>query len=321
MTQESPPDRIVVVGASAGGIEAVCTLLAGLPGDFRFAIFVVVHINRTRSQLAQVFSRCGKLVVTTARHGEAIRGGCVYVAPPNRHLLIEDSHIVLSHGPLENRFRPAVDPLFRTAARAYRNNAIGIVLSGALDDGTAGAFAIKARGGIVIIQDPADAIVSNMPTSARERVDVDYCLPAAKIAPLLAKLSLEDESMPSKDAEENVRQEPLPNTSFSSAARPSEHLVPFVCPDCSGPMYEVKNDKLVQFTCLIGHAYSPASLDAAHLDALERAIWVAVRTLKERLNVQRALAGNRQSMEPAVVEHINSIENDIAMLEQILRKI
>lgn len=321
MPQNRSPDRVVVVGASAGGIQAACTVLAGLPADFPFPIFIVVHVNRERSELAQVLGRCGPLSVAAARHGETFRGSRVYVAPPNRHLLIEDTRVALSPGPRENRFRPAVDPLFRTAARVWRADAIGIILSGALDDGAAGAFAIKARGGTVIVQDPADAVVSSMPQSARKSVEVDYCLPAAEIAPLLVRLSQEDRHMPTRDANEKTIHEPITGKSAAAAGDLPKGLVPFVCPDCSGPMYEVKEGKLVQFRCIIGHAYSPYSLDAAHVDALERAIWVAIRTLKERLNVQRVLAAEVEGTEQGTEEYIEAIEHDIALLEQIQQRL
>src|SRR6185436_4933035 len=195
MAKNNAPQRVVVIGASSGGVEAVCTLLAGLPADFPWPILVAVHIGAGPSQLPAILSRCGPLPAVHPQAGTPLEPGHVYVAPPNHHLIVEDRRVQLTHGPRENRTRPAIDPLFRSASRGYRQGAIGIILSGELDDGTAGLFALKARGGVAIVQDPDEAFSASMPRHALEEVAVDYCLPVAHIAPLLVELSQEKEPM------------------------------------------------------------------------------------------------------------------------------
>src|ERR1041384_3308532 len=198
MPKNHASNRIIVIGASAGGIEAVCPVLAGLPADFPIPILIVIHIGQRPSQLPTIFSRCGQLSAVHPQSGEHLEPGHVYVAPPNHHMVVEDQRLELTHGPRENRVRPAIDPLFRSASRAYRDRAIGIILSGELDDGTAGLFSLKARGGITIVQDPGEALSASMPRHAQEEVGVDYSLPVARIAPLLVELSEEREAMSAK---------------------------------------------------------------------------------------------------------------------------
>jgi two-component system chemotaxis response regulator CheB len=314
--------RIVVVGASAGGIQAICTLLSGLPATFPFPIFVVIHISRTQEELPSVLNRCGLLRAVHPRQDEPIRPGRIYVAPPNQHLIIENGRIELSHGPRENRFRPAVDPLFRSAARAYRERVIGIILSGALDDGVAGLFAVKARGGVAIAQEPAEAIAPSMPAIARDSVEVDHCLPVTRIASLLIKLSQEDKPMAAKNKRRTARRATPLTVSEDALCGANGVPVPLACPDCNGPLFEIKEGKLVQFHCLVGHAFSPISLNAAHADALERAIWVAIRTFRERLNIQRLLKAKQKNANlPLLGQDADAIEQDIELLKQIQARI
>jgi two-component system chemotaxis response regulator CheB len=183
-----PAKGLVVIGGSSGGIQAVCQILADIPSEFAWPIFVVVHIG-SASALPDILSRCGKLPAIHPVDGEEFHRGRIYVAPPEKHMAIDRDRIRLFHGPRENRARPAIDPLFRSAARFFRSNVVGVILSGALDDGTAGLFAIKARRGITVVQEPGDAVAPSMPTSALAAVAVDHCLPAAEIGPLLQKLA------------------------------------------------------------------------------------------------------------------------------------
>jgi two-component system chemotaxis response regulator CheB len=241
-------------------------------------------------------------------------------------LLVNDGQLKLSNDAKENRSRPAVDPLFRSAARAYRDQVIGVILSGELDDGVAGLFAIKARGGVTIVQDPNEATAPSMPKRALESVEVDHVLPLARMAPLLVKLTQEKRMA--------TKQSNRPNRlAGSRRATPRDEVtetpgtpVPLACPDCSGPLFEVKNGKLVQFRCIVRHSFSPVSLSDAHADALERALWVAIRTLKERLTFQRRLLNkhaNKQEKDLArrMGEHADSIARDIELLEQVQARI
>ncbi|HVE51284.1 MAG TPA: chemotaxis protein CheB, partial [Casimicrobiaceae bacterium] len=184
---------VTVIGASAGGIIALRTLLAALPEDYPAAIFVVVHVApESPSVLPELLGRAAKLSVRAARHGDRIRSGHVLIAPPDQHLIIDQTTIRLSHGPRENRHRPSIDVMFRSAALHHGPRATGIVLSGMLDDGSAGLWAIKRRGGLALVQDPRDAEYPDMPRNAMETVDVDYCLPIDAMAEqLVAMVNME----------------------------------------------------------------------------------------------------------------------------------
>jgi two-component system chemotaxis response regulator CheB len=179
---------MIVIGASAGGIEALQVLLATLPRDFGASILIVVHTAAQDGFLAEVLDRSAHMRTVRAQHGMSIVSGQIYVAPPDHHLTVQDSEVVLTLGPKVNRHRPAIDPLFESAAQAYGNRLVGVVLTGYLDDGTAGLVAIKARGGIAIVQDPEDAVVPNMPRNALRHVEADYCVPLVEIPPLLVRL-------------------------------------------------------------------------------------------------------------------------------------
>jgi two-component system chemotaxis response regulator CheB len=317
--------KIIVIGASTGGIEATCRLLAGLPRDFSPPIFIVQHIGRALSMLPRIFARCGPLPVAHPRQGEKIRSGRIYVAPSNQHLVIANGHMELRSGPRENRSRPAVDPLFRSAARAYREHVIGIILSGELDDGVAGLFAIKARGGTTIVQDPIEAPSPSMPGQALRNVIVDHVSPVAEMAPLLVKLT-QGMPMPKTHQKKKAKRRTAQRASAPEEKGVKGIPVPMVCPDCSGPLYELKNGKLVRFHCIVGHSFSPVSLTDAHADALERALWVAIRTLKEKLTLQRMLVnkhGNQQeaALAKRIAEDADGISRDIELLEQVQARI
>jgi two-component system chemotaxis response regulator CheB len=188
---------IIVMGASAGGIEAYCEILRGLPWDLAASVFVAQHVG-SKSVLADVLRRCAALQLGTAADGEGVRHGRVYVAPVGRHLLLERGRVRLSRAGGENNQRSSVDALFRSAAKAYLSRVIAVVLSGMLDDGAAGAWAVKERGGVVIVQDPRTALHSSMPENALQAIQADYCVPLAEIAGLLVKLVREDTPMPAE---------------------------------------------------------------------------------------------------------------------------
>src|SRR5215207_2727591 len=211
-----PGHDLIVLGASAGGVEAVSALVAGLPADLRAAVCVVIHLRPdTQSHLAEILARQTTLPVVPARHGMTLRTGTIYVAVPDVHMLIErtgDAGVLrLVRGPRENRARPAVDPLFRSAALAYGPRVIGVVLSGALDDGTAGLWTVKDRGGITVVQEPEDAAVPSMPTSALTEVAIDHVAPAQDLGPLLAHLALEPIVAPSSTDEPSEPTEEIEN--------------------------------------------------------------------------------------------------------------
>src|SRR5687767_8151066 len=183
-------NRIVVIGTSAGGIDALRTIAAALPADFPAPIAVVMHsAPDSPGVLHEIIDRAGPLSALRARNGQRLEAGRIYVAPPDRHLLIEPGRVRVTRGPKENRFRPAIDPLFRSAAQVYGPAAIGVILTGNLDDGTAGLWAMKKLGGTAVVQDPSDALFPSMPTSALTHVPVDHCVPLSEMVPLLARLT------------------------------------------------------------------------------------------------------------------------------------
>lgn len=290
-----PGHDIVVVGASAGGVEALVKLANELPADLPASVFIVLHIPaQSPSLLPEILSRAGQLKAVHPKDGEAIQQGCIYVAPPDQHLLVERGHIHLVHGPKENRHRPAIDPLFRSAATIYGPRVVGVVLTGSLDDGTAGLLAIKRLGGVAIVQDPKEALYPSMPLSALNHVDIDYKLPLLEIAPLLVRLASEpvhgqgdylvpdDMELEVKMAEMNL--EALNNGEY--VGTPSV----FSCPECGGVLWEIRDKELMRYRCRVGHAFSIESMMAAQAEGVEEALWAALKTLEESVSLSRRLA-------------------------------
>jgi two-component system, chemotaxis family, protein-glutamate methylesterase/glutaminase len=284
---------IIVIGASAGGVEAISAVVAGLPRDLRAAILVVLHLSRGRSVLPEILTRAGRLPALHPDDGDPLEYGRIYVARPDHHMTVEDRKIRIVHGPTENGSRPAVDPLFRSAARAYGPRVIGVVLTGALDDGTAGLAAVKEAGGIAIVQDPEEAFASSMPRSARAFVQVDHVLPLREIAALLASLTREPTERSVELAGPHVgAMEPdlgEPGLALHETDRPGKVSI-FTCPECHGTLWEADERGIVRFRCRVGHVYSPESMLAAQTDSVDRALWVALRSLEERAALTHRLA-------------------------------
>src|SRR5688500_14144980 len=259
------PKDIIVIGASAGGIEALRMMAAALPADLPASLFVVMHTApESPALLAEILDHFGTLRATSAQDGERIRPGTIYVAPPNRHLLIEPNLVRVTRGPKENRFRPAVDPLFRSAAQTYGPRVVGVILTGYLDDGTAGLWTVKQLGGTTIVQDPSDALVPFMPQNALAHVKVDYCLPMEEIAPLLVRLTSETAeekgvySVPKEvGIEVNIAKEQKAlDAGVLQLGEPSN----YACPECHGVLLQLNEGPLFRFRCHTGHAYSIESL-------------------------------------------------------------
>lgn len=279
---------IIVIGASAGGFTALQRIVADLPPDLPAALFIVWHLpSDGYGVLPQVLNRAQTLPAEHALDGEAIVPGRIYVAPPDHHLLVEHGHVRVTRGPKEHRFRPAIDPLFRSAARAYGVRVVGVVLSGALDDGAAGLAAIKRYGGTAIVQDPLDAEVPAMPHNAMRAVAVDYVVPMADMAALLVRLSHERVAEPREASMEEddktdieVRIAAGENALAAGVIRlgaPS----PYACPDCHGVLLAVKDGELLRFRCHTGHAFSADSLLEAITAGIEDQLWSSVRALEE----------------------------------------
>ena len=289
---------IVVIGASAGGIEALRDLVRGLPEDYPGSLFVVVHFpGSVTSTLPRILSRAGPLPARHARNGQTIEPGQIYVAPPDCHLHLIDGHLRLTRGPKENGHRPAIDPLFRTAAHSFGPRVVGVVLSGNLNDGTAGLLAIKQLGGLAIVQNPDTALYQGMPRSAIDHVAVDHCLPPDEIPVLLVELasqpahllgvtSMSEEFVAGDQADE-----------FAIADRHVQPGLPstMACPECHGVLWEVKDQGLVRFRCRVGHAYTDEALLVHQSEQLEAALWTALRALEEHSALAKRLAARANS--------------------------
>jgi two-component system chemotaxis response regulator CheB len=289
---------IIVIGASSGGIEALSQLMAQLPEDLPAAIFVVVHVSADfPSYLDQLLDGAGPLMARTAEDGEAIQHGRVYIAPPDNHLLVQQERVRLVHGPRENRSRPAIDPLLRSAAVTYTSRVVGVVLSGLLDDGTAGLLAVKRCGGVTVVQHPDDAICPDMPRSALTHVEVDYCLPIAELGALLNRLGRQEVKSPPRVPEDVLLEVEAMEHIASDIGREDAlgTLTPLICPECSGPLWVLHNDKLCRYRCRIGHAFTPRALLAEQDHALEQALWAAVHSMEERVTILLNLARDERT--------------------------
>lgn len=290
-----PGHDIVVVGASAGGVEALETLVRTLPPGLPAAIFVVLHIPaHSPSFVPVILSRSGLLETVLASDGMEIKHGRIYVAPPDHHMLVERGIVRVVRGPKENRHRPAIDPLFRSAALAYGPQVVGVILTGTLDDGTAGLQAVKRRGGIAIVQDPDEAFYPGMPLSALQHVQVDYTLPLAAIGQLLVRLASEpvkeEAGDPmSKDLEKEAQKAQMDTTLMGADEQDGTPSV-FSCPECGGVLWEMQDGEILRFRCRVGHAFSTESMFAQQSEALETALSVTLKTLQESADLSRRMA-------------------------------
>ena len=322
-----PGHDIIVVGSSAGGVEALTTLVARLPHDLPAAIFIVLHLApEGPSFLAEILSRAGPLPATQMVNGEAITPGRIYVAPPDHHLLVEQGHARVTRGPKENRFRPAVDVLFRSAAYAYGPRVIGVILTGALDDGTAGLWAVKDRGGLAVVQDPQDALHSSMPHSALQYVDVDACLPLAKIAPTLVRLAGEpaplEGSFPVSKKLAVETQIAGEDHALRRGIMDLGTLSPYSCPECHGVLVQLKDGDFIRFRCHTGHAYSPSALLAEVTESLESSLWNTLRGIDEVMLLLRHLAQHaRDRKDVGMAEVAERKMRDAEQSTQIIREL
>lgn len=294
-----PTKDIIVVGASAGGVDALQRLCASLPADLPAAVFVAQHVSPSaRSVLPMLLDRAGPLRALSPVDGQEIEPGHVYVAAPDHHLLLRPGKMLVRRGPNENRTRPAVNALFRSAAIHYAGRVTGVVLTGLLDDGTDGLIAIKAAGGLSVVQDPADAEWPSMPRNALKRDHVDHSLPLDQLGPLLERL-VREEAAPSI---------PLPNAYLIEdriAAQEFAVVEPDIvtpgqpshlsCPDCGGVLNQIETQEEIRFRCQVGHAFTPLGLAAAQGDELERALGVAVRTHRDRVKLFAQMNENARS--------------------------
>jgi two-component system chemotaxis response regulator CheB len=290
---------IIVIGASAGGVEVLSQLVRNLPKGLPAAILVACHIPpSSRSILPEILSRSGTLLAVHARDGDPVYPGQIYVAPPDHHLLLGDGVVKLTRGPRENGHRPAIDPLFRSAARVYGPRVIGVVLSGALYDGVAGLLAIRAAGGIAVVQDPHDARVPALPLSAAEVAGADYILPADALASVLVDLvqrpALEKGEARMIDPIDKLPEIQSRDQEAQENGERRGALSVFTCPECGGALWQVNEQKMLRFLCHVGHAYHGEALLAEQTEILEAALWTAVRTFKDKSILARQLAARER---------------------------
>lgn len=291
---------IIVIGTSAGGMDALKSVLAALPPDLPAAVCLVMHIGANKSVLPEILSRAGPLPVRHARDGEPLRPGVVLVAPPDRHLLLSNSgdlpHTVLSHGPKENYTRPAIDPLFRSAAAAFGARVVGVILTGYLDDGTVGLQAIKACGGTAIVQEPSDAFAPDMPASARDHVAVDLLLPLCRIGAELATLAQRRAALARPPAHTPVPDWVRLENRFITPGAGMDELEKiaepstYTCPECQGTLWQIKAPPPQRFRCHTGHSFTAQTLEQQQGQQAEAAMWAAVRALRERERLSNGLA-------------------------------
>jgi two-component system, chemotaxis family, protein-glutamate methylesterase/glutaminase len=280
--------NIIVRGASAGGFEALQKLVAALPPKIDAAILVVWHLAPDSiGILPSIFNKLNTIPAAHAINAEPLCYNRIYVAPPDHHLLLEKDWIRITHGPKENRFRPAVDPLFRSAALAYGERVIGVVLSGALDDGAAGLWTIKQYGGLAVVQDPNDAVVPSMPEHAIQAVAVDYTVPIANMAQLLMELCNQQiETNNNRLMKKDERTEAEVRIALQDGVTGQEmlhlgELSPYTCPECHGVLVKLTEGSRIRFRCHTGHAFSSDSLLAAVTESIEENLWSVIRNVEE----------------------------------------
>lgn len=302
-------DRLVVVGGSAGAQPPLRTVLAGLPPDFPAPVLVTMHLAAgSTSKLPELLDADTPLTVRHARHGEALAAGIVLVAPPDRHLVVRDDVVHLSRGPRENRHRPAVDPMFTTAARWHGPAVAGVVLSGALDDGAAGAAAIAAQDGHVIVQAPDEARVSAMPVAAIAAVRRAQVVRAAEIAPLLDQWArkLAPTDRPPSDSLIRWESDNVDPSATRRSPAATGSPTALACPDCHGGMFEVTGaGEQPHYVCHVGHSWSPESLMDAQRQASETALYAAAAKLLEESCVLRRLV---ETTQPAPRDDVDELE-------------
>jgi two-component system, chemotaxis family, protein-glutamate methylesterase/glutaminase len=263
--------HIVVIGASAGGVETLQRVVRGLPADLEASVCVVLHISPgSPSALAAILGRAAMLPCRTAVDGERLRDGEILVAPPDRHLIVADGRVSVTAGPRENGHRPSVDVLFRSAAADRDAQVIGVVLTGTQDDGTAGLAVIKANGGAAIVQDPDEALYAPMPANAIAHVEVDAVVPSDEVADAIVGIVTGDVEHPDPPAA-GPGPPPLPGPGVTAT-----------CPECGGLLVEHREAGVTQWRCSVGHRYSPESLADAQAEAVQAAMWAAVRVLEDR---------------------------------------
>lgn len=319
---------VVVIGASAGGLQALTAIVERLPASLSACVLVVVHSSPNgQGVLPQILERVSALPVAFAAKGDPVEAGRIYIARPDLHLIVDDSRVTLVHGPRENGFRPAIDPLFRTAARHFGPRVIGVILSGALSDGTYGLSMIKHYGGLAIVQDPEDAIIPSMPQSAIRSVAIDDVLPASEIGDAIVRATLgiaERQGGPEMPRAKGLEpQLPAQETQLRDMSELFGPPSGLTCPDCGGALWQVEEQRLVRYQCHVGHQYAPDNLDAAQRDIVDGALWSAVRVLEEHAELkmrmaERAAAGGLRVVSEGFAEGARDAHEQARQIRAVL---
>ncbi len=323
---EAALGKVIVIGASAGGLQPLHRILDDIPPDLPAAVFVVLHIGAA-SHLVEILGRTAALPVMPARSGQRIEPGVIYVAVPDKHLLLHDQHILLRRGPRENLARPAIDPLFRSAASTFGARVIGVVLSGALNDGTAGLRAIKRCGGITVVQQPSDAAVPGMPLSALLYAEIDHVAPAGALAGLLARLVREPAGeTPPVPIEIRLEaaiaaQELVGMETDEQLGRPSR----FTCPECHGALWEIDDGALLRYRCHVGHAFTADVVLQAQAVQAEEMLWSLMRAHQERAALARRMASqermqSRHALAEQLLQRARGYDEDAEVIRRLLRE-
>ncbi|MBZ9857351.1 chemotaxis protein CheB [Mesorhizobium sp. CA13] len=315
---------IVVIGASAGGVEALKQVVSDFPAELRAAVFVVLHVGPA-SYLPEILDRIGPLPTYKAMNGATFTVGNIYVAPPGFHLLLHDNHMMLRRGPRENLARPAIDPLFRSAALSYGAQVIGVLLSGALSDGTAGLRAVRAVGGITVLQHPNDALVPDMVQNALRYVEIDHCAPAAELGSLLATLVAEPagETFPAPAA---MRLEAAIATQEHSTMKEEDRLGElsvFTCPECHGPLWEIEDGDMIRYRCHTGHAFTSDAIMEAQSAEADEILWSLLRAHQQRAEFTRRMADREKAKDRSEIatqlrDRAKEYQADAEVIERIL---
>jgi two-component system chemotaxis response regulator CheB len=317
-------NKVVVIGTSAGGLNAIKILVSQLQSEFEAPILVVQHISAdaTGNVLLDALNKLGNLKCEHAVSGTKLENGHLYLAPSDHHLMIdEDEKILVTKGAQENRSRPAIDPLFRSAAVAFSSKVIGILLTGYLDDGTSGMIAIKRCGGTCIIQDPADAEYPDMPQNALNQMEPEFCLPLLEMGGLLYQLLAVKSGRKKVIPEDILIETKIAKRVLSDL--PSVNAlgkqVPFNCPGCGGVLWKVDEDDVTRYRCHTGHAYTAASLLAEQTMQIEETMWTALRMFEERRNLMITMANEqRGATAKSALERANMSQIHIDRIKAIL---
>jgi two-component system chemotaxis response regulator CheB len=315
---------IIVVGTSAGGADTLDQFVGHLPTDLQASIFIVQHMapHNSGEPLRRRLSRHQAFQPKLAEDGDRFKPGRIYIAPPDSHLLLKKDRVLVTKGARENRYRPGIDPLFRSAAVAHGARVIGVVLTGMLDDGTAGLMAIKRCGGVAVVQDPKDAAFSGMPQSALDNVDVDFCVTLGEMGSLLARLVVQSHGK-GKAIPSDIRTEARIAERVLSDVAQVDGLgdqVPYNCPNCGGVLWEIDTPGEKRYRCHTGHSYTGPALLASQSEKIEEMLWIALRMFEERKNLLTSMGKTRihRSPETSTRQRLAETEGYISRVRAML---